>query len=195
MAWRLEGVTMEACVCKTLCLCNLGPADLPNGHSGLCLWEIRRGESEGVDLSGTTTAMIYEMPGDFTTPGGTSRVYIGDSASPEQYRELEAIFTGQRGGVFEYFGDSLLPVRSATISMRDGDQPRGKVGDVAEMVLRRRKTQSGKQTMLVDAEWLGPMGVTSDELCDSSGSRWADPDMHRWNAGGAGGVAAYVLSA
>lgn len=193
MGWRLEGVTMEVCTCPTLCLCNVGAADLPSGHSGACVWDIRQGESNGIDLAGTMAAMAYDMPGDFSSGDGRARVYLGDSATPEQHRELDAIFTGQRGGVFAFFEFStMLAVRSVTISLVEGERPTATVGDVARVTLRRYMTASGKQTTLNDAEYQEPFGVTREDLCDASGSRWADPELRDWNAG-AGGIATFAL--
>lgn len=198
MGWSLEGLCMEICSCRSFCVCNLGAADLPDGwHSGACVWDIQQGNSDGVDLSGTTAAMTYDMSGDFLSDNGRGRIYVGDSADPEQHRELEAILSGQRGGVFEFFGTSIpnmLPARSVSVSLVGGDQPAATVGDVAKMALRRHKTTSGKQTTLNDAEYLEAFGVTCEELGDASGSRWADPELREWN-GGAGGFATFKLSA
>lgn len=197
MAWSFEGVTMEVCSCRSFCACNLGEADLPDGHSGVCLWDFQKGTSDGIDLSGTTAALAYEMSGDFRTRDGVGRFYIGDSADDEQRSELEAILMGRRGGVFESLIQlqlpEMLPVQTMPISIVGGDQPAATVGDVIHAVLRRYKTRSGKQTTLNTLDYLEAFGVTSEELGDSTGSRWSDPEMREWS-GGAGGIAPFTIS-
>lgn len=197
MSWSLEGRSAEICTCQSVCICNLGPAELSQGwHAGACLWQIERGESSGVDLSGTTAAMSYVMPGDFLSGGGTGRSYIGDSARPDQRRELEAIFGGERGGIFGAYDETItemLPIQTVSISIVLDEEPSATIGDFAQVTLRRFKTQSGKQTMLSNAEYVEHFGVTEEELCDASGSRWSDPGMRPWS-GGAGSVSAFRLT-
>lgn len=197
MSWSLEGRSAEVCTCQSVCICNLGPAELAEGwHAGACIWNIERGESSGIDLSGTTAAMSYVMPGDFLGGGGTARTYIGDTADPDQRRELEAIFGGERGGAFGAYDATItmLPIQTVSISIVLGDQPSATVGGIAQITLRRYKTQSGKQTTLANAEYVEHFGVTEEELCDATGSHWSDPDMRAWN-GGASGVATFRMTA
>ena len=98
MAWQLSGRSMELCSCKMLCPCWLGPEGTPD--EGWCAgafgFDIQSGSSDGVDLGGTKVALAAEWPGNFFGGNGTARLYIGDSASDAQRRELEAIFSGKR---------------------------------------------------------------------------------------------------
>ena len=103
MSWQLTGRSMELCSCKMLCPCWLGPEGTPDeGWCGGALgFDIQRGNSDGIDLGGTKIALTAEWPGNFFGGQGTARLYIGDNASAEQRRELEAIFSGKKGGLFE----------------------------------------------------------------------------------------------
>src|SRR5690242_8780420 len=98
MAWQLSGRSIEFCNCKMLCPCWLGPEGEPDqGWCGGALgFDIQRGSSDGVDLSGTKVALATEFPGNFFAGKGTARLYIGDSATTEQRRELEAILLGKK---------------------------------------------------------------------------------------------------
>jgi len=62
MAWQLPGRSMELCSCKMLCPCWLGPEGVPDqGWCGGALgFDIERGSSDGVDLSGTRVALAAE---------------------------------------------------------------------------------------------------------------------------------------
>ena len=86
-----------------LCPCWLGPEGTPDqGWCGGALgFDVQRGNSDGIDLGGTKVAFTAEWPGNFFGGQGTARLYIGDGANAEQRRELEAIFSGKKGGLFE----------------------------------------------------------------------------------------------
>ena len=74
-------------------------------RSGL---EIRHGSSDGVDVSGTTVALTGEWPANFYLGGGKARLYIGQGATEVQQRELEAIFSGKKGGHLESLWDAVI---------------------------------------------------------------------------------------
>jgi hypothetical protein len=135
------------------------------------------------------------MPGGFAEGNGTGRTYIGDTASPDQHRELNAIFNGERGGVFASFRATMakpLPTQTVGISLSGDEAPRVKIGSIGEVTLRRLKTASGKPTTLNNAVYQEPFGIEYEELCDSTGSYCADPAMRNWR-GGAGGIAKFKI--
>ena len=88
-------------------------------------FDIERGSSDGVDLSGTKVALAAEWPGNFFGGNGTARLYIGDSASDAQRRELEAIFSGKKGGLFEGLWGAVisrwLPTETTKVDIGWGD--------------------------------------------------------------------------
>ena len=102
MAWRMTGQMLESCSCKMLCPCTLGPAEPDQGWcSGALLFDIQQGNSDGVNLGGSKVVFAVDLPGDFLGGNGTARLYIDEAASADQRRELEAIFTGKKGGAFD----------------------------------------------------------------------------------------------
>jgi hypothetical protein len=186
MAWRVSGKTTELCSCKLLCPCWLGPEGEPD--QGWCAgafgFDIEKGESDGVDLSGTRVALSAEWPGNFFHGNGTARLYLDERASDAQRRELEAIFGGKKGGMFEaVFGGVIsnwLPARTAKIEIGWSESPTLRVDDVSQVQLSPLHDEAGKETQLTGAVGLGALQVESMHLADARGSRWSDPDMRAW---------------
>jgi hypothetical protein len=142
--------------------------------------------------------MAFDLPGDFVSGNFTTRLYLGDAASADQRRELEAIMGGQKGGAFAALAGMIaksLPTQTTSISVTGGDSPSVTVGSVGRMSLARLKAGSGKQTTINDAMLLETFGMPSEELARGDGSQWSDPDMRSWQSGGAGGVGRFSLSA
>jgi hypothetical protein len=99
MTWNMTGQMLEACSCKMLCPCALGPAEPDQGWcAGALVFDIQRGQADGVGLDRTTVVLVVNLPGDFLGGNGTARLFIDDGASAAQRQELEALFMGQRGG-------------------------------------------------------------------------------------------------
>ena len=129
MAWQLSGRSMELCSCKMLCPCWLGPEGVPDqGWCGGALgFDIERGSSDGVDLSGTRVAFAAEWPGNFFDGKGTARLYISEAANAAQRHELEVIFSGKKGGLFEGLWGAVisnwLPTETTAVEIGWGDSP------------------------------------------------------------------------
>ena len=89
--------------------------------AGPLLFSIEQGESDGVELGGTTVVVVPFFPGPTLFDGnGTGRVYIESGATAEQQRELEAIFQGRKGGPMEVFGGLVskwLPTQLTKIEL------------------------------------------------------------------------------
>ena len=198
MAWRMTGKIVEACSCKMVCRCTLGPAEPDMGWcSAGQLMLIERGNSDGVDLSGTKAALALQLPGDFLGGVELARLYIDEATSSDQRRELEAIFTGQKGGVWGGLRDAIarwLPTQVASIEIEAGEKPSFRVGRIAEGRLERLKTEQGRQATLENAPVAAAFGVETLELARSDGARWEDPDLRHWQAGGFGAVEAFDWS-
>jgi hypothetical protein len=199
MAWCVTGEWIEACSCEMMCRCVLGPTEPDQGWcSASLVFGIRQGNSDGVDLANTKVAFALDLPGDFMGGNGTARVYIDEAANADQRRELEAIFTGKKGGVLEALSHAVakwLPTQTTSIDFHTGDNPSATVGSVAQLKLQRLKTEAGRQTKVLDAPLFGAFQVESEDLARSDGSRWSDPEMRRWEAGGHGGVVGFNWSA
>jgi hypothetical protein len=186
MAWQLSGRSMELCNCKMLCPCWLGPEGTPD--EGWCAgafgFDIERGSSDGVDLSGTKVALAAEWPGNFFGGGGIARLYIGDSASDAQRRELEAIFSGKKGGLFEGLWGAVisrwLPSETTKVDIGWGASPSLKVGSFGQATMTPLKDQAGKATRVEGAAAQAAFQLASMDLASSKGTRWSDPNMRQW---------------
>jgi hypothetical protein len=146
MAWTLTGRLIESCSCNMLCPCWFGVKELMVMDQGWCasaiVFPIQRGNSDGVDLGGRTVVLAADWPGPTLFDGNsTARLYIDDAANAEQRRELEAIFTGKKGGPMEVLAGLVtrwLPTRTASIDLKEdgrhSDRHGGRVrrGEVAE---------------------------------------------------------------
>ena len=186
MAWHIAGKSTEFCSCKMMCPCWLGPDGEPDQEwcSGAFGFDVETGQSDGVDLSGTRVALAADWPGNFFHGGGTGRLYLDASASEDQRRELEAIFGGRKGGMFEaVFGgiiSSWLPAQVTNVDIQWGATPSVTVGDVAEARLTPLEDGAGNQTRVVGAVAHGALQIEGMQLANAKGSRWTDPDMRPW---------------
>jgi hypothetical protein len=69
--------------------------------SGAILYDIEQGQIDGIDVGGSKVVFAADWPSNFFGGHGTARLYIDDQASPDQRRELEAVFSGQKGGCWK----------------------------------------------------------------------------------------------
>ena len=195
MAWHMTGQLIEACSCKAACPCVLGPAEPDQGWcSGALTFVIQQGGADGVDLGGRNVLWLIDFPKDFVSGNGTGRIYIDDAADARQRQELEAVFTGKKGGPGEVLGSLVtrwLPTQTATISVDAGDNPSVTVGAVGHVKLQRIKDAGGRTTKLLNAPVLGAIQVDTADLARSEGSLFADPQMRRWESGGHGSVSPF----
>ena len=186
MSWNIRGRSMELCSCEMLCPCWLGATGKPDKGwcGGALAFQIEEGSSDGVDLSGCTVALGAWWPGNFFEGHGKARVYISDKASSDQQRELEAIFTGKRGGhLHDLFGavfDSWLPTRVTTVEAAWGEKPSLTVGDVGQATLDPLKDPTGQATKVTGAAAQAGFQFVGMDLASSIGSCWTDPDFQSW---------------
>lgn len=185
----LKGTWYESCSCALVCPCNFGPAK-PDQEwcSALLGFAVESGESRGVDLSGTKAALHAELPGDFLGGFDKAIVYLDESSSQEQRDELEAIFQGERGGVWEGIRGSInefLPSKTVRVDVTGGDSPRVAVDGVGEITFERTKTEDGKQAVVVNAPLSAAFMVDTMQLALASGGV-SDPDLRSWETLGNG---------
>lgn len=186
MSWQITGKSTELCSCKLMCPCWLGPDTEPD--EGWCAgafgFDIEKGQSDGIDLGGTRVALAAHWPGNFFGGNGTARLYLDANASEQQRRELEAIFGGKKGGMFEaVFGgviSSWLPAQAAKVDIAWGPKTSLTVGDVAEARLTPLDDGAGNPTRVTGAVAQGALQFDGMQLASAKGSRWADPDMQSW---------------
>lgn len=187
----LKGTWYESCSCALVCPCNFGPAK-PDQEwcSGILGFAVDSGESGGVDLSGTKAVLHAELPGDFTGGFDKAIMYLDESSSQEQRDELEAIFQGERGGVWEGVRGMIrefLPSKTVRIDVTGGENPRVAVDGVGEVTLQRSKTEDGKQAVVVNAPLSAGFMVDTLEVALATGGM-SDPDLRAWETLGNGGA-------
>lgn len=187
---------IEACRCRAACPCVLGPAEPDQGWcSGALTFAIHRGQSDGVDLSGRTVVWLIDLPKDFASGNGTARRYLDDAAGMTQRQELEAIFTGRKGGPGAVLGSlvsSWLPTETVPISIGGGDDPTISVGGIGNVELKSIRDGAGRQTSVINAPVLGLVAIDRADLARSGGSRFAAPQMRSWESGGHGSVSPFT---
>src|SRR5437667_8502278 len=140
MNWNISGRLVDCCSCNLACPCAFGPGEPDRGWcSGSLTSDIQEGSSEGVSLTGKRVIWAVDLPKDFASGNGTARLYIDDSATSEQQRELEAIFMGKRGGPWELVAAGIvsnwLPTRLLPITIRIDKQIEIRAGDVGRVQL------------------------------------------------------------
>ena len=186
MAWKVSGRSLDLCSCKMWCPCCLGPEIEPD--EGWCAhtfgFEIRKGNSDGVDLSGTTVAFTGEWPANFYSGGGKARLYIDETAIEDQRRELEAIFSGRkRGHLDSLWGaaiDEWLLDKVVKIAISWGEAPTLSVNGFGQATMRPLSNGAGKLTVVSGAMSQEGLRIDSMNLASSDGSRWSDPDFRNW---------------
>jgi hypothetical protein len=138
MAWKLEGTYFETCSCEVVCPCTaslaLG-ADYDRCRVTL-VFNITKGEVEGVDVSGLALAAVADTPKMMTEGNWRLGVFIDATASDEQADKLGAVFGGQLGGPMAALGPLIgesLGVERAPIEIHEeGLRHSVKIGDAVD---------------------------------------------------------------
>jgi hypothetical protein len=161
------------------------------------LFDIQQGNADSVNLSGCKVVFAADLPGDFLSGNGTARLYIDETAGADQRRELEAVFTGKKGGSFEMLNSLItkwLPMQIVRVDIAK-DNTSAKIGTIGQLMWQPVKTEDGRQTTLQHAPGLVGFGMERSDLARGDGSQWSDPEMRRWQSGGHGAISAFALSA
>ena len=186
MSWQVSGRSMELCSCKAMCPCWLGPDGQPDQEwcSAIFGFDVESGNSEGIDLAGTRVVFMAHWPENFFAGNGSARLYIDASASDAQRRELEAIFSGQKGGLLEGLWGAVLtnwhPAQTASIELDWGDNPSVKVEDIGHATLKPFTDGAGNPATLSGAAAQAAFQMKSMTLADGRSSSWSDPDLGNW---------------
>ena len=200
MLW--PGAYPDSCTRSAAARCS-APADSarPEPDQGWCsgaiIFDVEQGNADGVDLSGRKVVVAAEWPGDFWGGNGTARLYVDEAASPEQHRELEAIFGGKKGGPLEPVWNGVfakwLPAQTARIDIQWGDTSSATVGDVGQLKSERMKNEAGQPATVQGAAAMAAFQTESTQVARTAGSRWSDPEMRRWE-GDSGVVSSFSWS-
>ncbi len=186
MAWEISGKGMEMCSCKLFCPCWLGPEGEPDeGWCGAFFgFEVQQGTSEGIDLGGTRAALVAEWPGNFFEGKGTARVYIDETASDDQRRELDEILGGKKEGFLSALWDAVidewLPAQTAKIDIGWDEKPSVTVDGLGRATLEPVTDGAGKSTVISGAMAQTGIHIESMNLATPRDGRWNDPGLKDW---------------
>jgi hypothetical protein len=186
MAWQVSGDMFELCSCNILCPCWLGPETKPDKGwcSGVLAFDIQRGAVEGVDVAGRKVVLAAEWPGNFFGGNGTARLYIDDRANADQRRELEAVFTGRKGGFLEgLFGAVIsrwLAAQTTEININRNGSISIRVGRFGQATLKPLRDESGRPVSIQGTAAQAAFQSANMEVASSQGSRWTDSDLRGW---------------
>lgn len=192
MAWTMKLRLLESCSCAQLCPCVLGPAK-PDQEwcSGVFGMEVAEGDADGVDLSGAKIVMHFELPGDFISGIDKAKLYFDPSVLDSQRSQLDAIFHGEKGGLWGGMREAIkewLPSSVARIDFGSADAPGVTVEGVGQVVLQPIKADDGAPATISDAPVIRAFGMRSEQLAYAQGTSFADPELRPWESLGAGGI-------
>jgi hypothetical protein len=149
------------------------------------VFEIKQGAIDGLDVGGCKAVLAAEWPGNFFGGKGTARLYLDAKASGDQRRELEAVFSGKKGGLFEGLMGAIvsrwLPAKTAPIEIRRGETLSITVGEFGKATLAAFKDQTGRTATVQGTAAQGAFQSASMEVASSKGTRWSDPDLRKWD--------------
>ena len=120
MSWSIEGRYFENCSCNFVCPCTVSldvGADRDYCRA-LLVFEVDRGEADGVDLAGVKVAAVVDSPKVMADGNWRLGMIIDDGASDEQAEKIGGVFSGEMGGpmaglgplVTEQLGVERLPI-------------------------------------------------------------------------------------
>jgi len=131
--WFLRGEYVENCNCRVSCPCTMDLRFKPSSSDGSCHvtlgFDIRNGRYGAVSLDGLGAVMVINSPAGQSLADGnlSAALYVDERASSEQQAAMQAIFSGQAGGLFGGLGPligQLLGVKAARIEFSDDAQRR-----------------------------------------------------------------------
>jgi hypothetical protein len=139
MAWKLEGSYFESCSCDVMCPCT---ASLSLGATKdrcrvVLVFNIKRGEVDGTDVSGLVVAGVADTPKVMSDGNWRLGVVIDQAASEEQAEKLGAVFSGALGGPMELLsplvGENLGIERLPIEVNEEGLKHSVRIGDTVDL--------------------------------------------------------------
>lgn len=168
MTWSIEGTYYENCSCDAVCPCtwsNMVRGATNDDCRVALLFEVEKGDVEGVDVAGTTCVVVMQTPRQMLEGNFKAGLIVGADASDEQADGLSQVFSGQAGGpmaglaplIGEFLGVERLPV---TVE-HDGANHHIVVGDALDISLTKEVTPEGEPIQLTNIV-IHPAGPTLD---------------------------------
>ncbi len=132
MAYRLEGRSLEACMCEEHCPCWAGYEPY-EGCGTVLSWHIDQGIIEDVEVSGCAVAVVANVACSASDQGAAgATLYVDDEATPEQEEALLNAWTGSLGGpvadLAQLFGEVTGTERAPITFSDDGGKGKLVIG-------------------------------------------------------------------
>lgn len=192
--WQITGDYFENCNCDVLCPCEVSakPILTATPTNGVCdvaiAFHIERGSYGTVQLDGLNAALMAHVPGPMANGNWSVALYLDERASDEQRQALQAIFSGQAGGVMGGFApliSTILGVKSVPITFKKNGMSRSLEMPGAHLsVSALPGSVPGKEMMLVGMHPINLEGIAI--AMGDQGSTWSDYGMN-WNNSGKNG--------
>ena len=142
--------------------------------------DVRSGQVDGTDVSGSKVALLADWPGGFLLGNGKGRVHFDPGVSQAKRSVLGPLFTGKMGGVFEAIGALIPTIESgpdAAIAVQSvGDDRRLTVGDFVNLTITPLKGPTGEKTRVLH----GAAAFREDTLLGRSAGSVRPQGMKSW---------------
>jgi len=156
MTWKISGTYVATCNCELLCPCPVDgkPTGPKNECHGAAVFHIAKGQSDGVDLSGVDVGLYNLFPSNLSAGNWKMGVVLDESASDEQAKQIEQIFSGQAGGPFAEFMPLIgefLGMERAPIKFTGGKKPSATIGKWSDFTVEPITGPDGGTVTIKDA--------------------------------------------
>lgn len=190
--WQFTGDYFENCNCDVVCPCLLStnPQLTSRPTAGVCDvafgFHIENGRYGNVSLDGLNVALMAHTPGPMAQGNWSVALYLDERANEEQRQALQAIFSGQAGGVMGGFAPligTVLGIKAAPITFNKSGQQRSlEIPGLAHLAVHALPTHApDKEIWATEAHPFNLQGVAM--ASGEQGSTWEDYGM-RWDNSG-----------
>lgn len=199
-AWSFDGDYFENCNCAVVCPC-LVSAQAPltaNPTEGVCnvaiAFHINGGKFGDVTLDDLNAVVVAHTPGPMIEGNWRLALYLDERADDAQREAMQAIFSGQAGGVMAGFAPLIgetLGVTAVPIAFKiEGKRRTVEIPGILNVGVQPVPTLMGEdvEVLLNNAHPFAPEGLVMAK--GSDGSTWADYGLQWDNSGRNGHYAA-----
>lgn len=191
-SWQLSGDYFENCNCDIVCPClfSAGPQMTAQPTAGACEvafgFHIDHGHYGDVALDGLNASLTARTPGAMGAGNWAVALYLDERADEPQRQALQAIFTGQVGGIMGALApliSTVLGIKTVPITFhKDGMKRSLEIPGVASLAVHAVPSGApDKEIWAINAHPFQPAGVSM--AVGDSGSTWEDYGM-RWDNSG-----------
>jgi hypothetical protein len=139
--WKLVTDYVESCNCNFGCPCNFSGYPTDGYCEAIVGYHIRDGNYGRTKLGGLDVIYVAAWPKAIHQGGGTLRLYVSESANPQQREAISRIFQGRAkgNGCFELFAGTMAaieePVYTPIEFVVDGRRSRFRVAGALEVTM------------------------------------------------------------